>query len=91
MEASLLQFYAPRDPLAEVLAGLRGALPPEALVVSIVAGKLCATIERALRAHGKPRMALEAVEAMAAAGSPGVPRLLASVVEKVVRLAREAR
>ncbi len=47
-----------------------------------------AIIDRALKAHGKPRMALEVAEAMAAPGSPGVPRLLASVVEKVVRLAR---
>ncbi|MBK6404917.1 MAG: DUF2813 domain-containing protein [Holophagales bacterium] len=47
-----------------------------------------AIIERALKAHGKPRMALEVAEAMSAPGSPGVPRLLASVVEKVVRLAR---
>jgi putative ATP-dependent endonuclease of OLD family len=47
-----------------------------------------AFIDRALKAHGKPRMALEVAEAMAAPGSPGVPRLLASVVEKVVRLAR---
>ncbi len=45
-------------------------------------------IDRALKAHGKPRMALEAAEAMAAPGSPGVPGVLASVVEKVVRLAR---
>lgn len=34
--------------LAEALEGIRGAVPPEALIVSIVAGKLCATIERAL-------------------------------------------
>jgi len=47
-----------------------------------------AVIDRALKAHGKPRMALEVAEAMSAAGAPGVPRLLASVVEKVVRLAR---
>ncbi len=47
-----------------------------------------AFIERALKAHGKPRMALEVAEAMSAPGSPGVPRLLASVVEKAVRLAR---
>ena len=47
-----------------------------------------AIIDRALKAHGKPRMALEVAEAMSAPGSPGVPRLLASVVEKVVRLAR---
>ncbi len=47
-----------------------------------------AVIARALKAHGKPRMALEVAEAMSAQGSPGVPRLLASVVEKVVRLAR---
>jgi putative ATP-dependent endonuclease of OLD family len=47
-----------------------------------------AVIDRALKAHGKPRMALEVAEAMAAPGSPGVPRLLAAVVEKVVRLAR---
>jgi len=47
-----------------------------------------AVIDRALKAHGKPRMALEVAEAMAAPGSPGVPRLLASVVDKVVRLAR---
>lgn len=47
-----------------------------------------ALIERALKAHGKPRMALEVAEAMAAPGSPGVPRVLASVVEKAVRLAR---
>ncbi len=47
-----------------------------------------AIIDRALKAHGKPRMALEVAEAMSASGSPGVPRLLASVVEKVVRLAR---
>ena len=45
-------------------------------------------IDRAVKAHGKPRMALEVTEAMSAPGSPGVPRLLASVVEKVVRLAR---
>lgn len=47
-----------------------------------------AFIDRALKAHGKPRMALEVAEAMSAPGSPGVPRLLASVVEKAVRLAR---
>ena len=47
-----------------------------------------AIIDRALKAHGKPRMALEVAEAMSAPGSPGVPRLLASVVEKVVRMAR---
>jgi putative ATP-dependent endonuclease of OLD family len=47
-----------------------------------------AVIDRALKAHGKPRMALEVAEAMATPGSPGVPRLLANVVEKVVRLAR---
>lgn len=47
-----------------------------------------AVIDRALKAHGKPRMALEVAEAMAASGSAGVPRVLASVVEKVVRLAR---
>lgn len=47
-----------------------------------------AIIDRALKAHGKPRMALEVAEAMAAPDSPGVPRLLASVVEKAVRLAR---
>jgi len=47
-----------------------------------------AIIDRALKAHGKPRMALEVAEAMAAPDSPGVPRLLASVVEKTVRLAR---
>jgi putative ATP-dependent endonuclease of OLD family len=47
-----------------------------------------AVIDRALKAHGKPRMALEVAEAMSAPGSPGVPRLLASVVEKAVRLAR---
>jgi putative ATP-dependent endonuclease of OLD family len=47
-----------------------------------------AIIDRALKAHGKPRMALEVAEAMSAPGSPGVPRLLGSVVEKVVRLAR---
>jgi putative ATP-dependent endonuclease of OLD family len=47
-----------------------------------------ALIDRALKAHGKPRMALEVAEAMTAPGSPGVPRVLASVVEKVVRLAR---
>jgi putative ATP-dependent endonuclease of OLD family len=47
-----------------------------------------ALIDRALKAHGKPRMALEVAEAMAAPDSPGVPRVLASVVEKVVRLAR---
>ena len=49
-----------------------------------------AVIDRALKAHGKPRMALEVAEAMAAPGGPGVPRLLASVVEKAVRLARFA-
>lgn len=47
-----------------------------------------AVIDRALKLHGKPRMALEVAEAMTAPGSPGVPRLLAAVVEKVVRLAR---
>ncbi len=47
-----------------------------------------AIIDRALKAHGKPRMALEVAEAMSTPGSPGVPRLLASVVEKAVRLAR---
>lgn len=47
-----------------------------------------AVIDRALKAHGKPRMALEVAEAMSAPGSPGVPRLLASVVDKAVRLAR---
>jgi putative ATP-dependent endonuclease of OLD family len=47
-----------------------------------------ALIDRALKAHGKPRMALEVAEAMTAPDSPGVPRVLASVVEKVVRLAR---
>jgi hypothetical protein len=47
-----------------------------------------AVIDRALKAHGKPRMALEVAEAMAAPDSPGVPRLLESVVEKAVRLAR---
>ncbi len=47
-----------------------------------------AIIDRALKAHGKPRMALEVAEAMSAPGSPGVPRLLASVVERVVSLAR---
>ena len=47
-----------------------------------------AIIDRALKAHGKPRLALEVAEAMAAPGSPGVPRLLASVVEKAIRLAR---
>lgn len=47
-----------------------------------------AVIDRALRAHGKPRMALEVAEAMAAAGSPGVPPILAAVVQKVVRRAR---
>ena len=47
-----------------------------------------AIIDRALKLHGKPRMALEVAEAMTGAGSPGVPRLLASVVERVVRLAR---
>jgi hypothetical protein len=33
-------------------------------------------------------MALEVAEAMSSPGSPGVPRLLGAVVEKVVRLAR---
>lgn len=47
-----------------------------------------AVIGRALKGHGKPRMALEVAEAMTGPGSPGVPRLLASVVERVVRLAR---
>jgi len=47
-----------------------------------------AFIDRALKAHGKPRMALEVAEEMSRPGSPGVPRLLASVVDKAVRLAR---
>ncbi len=45
-------------------------------------------IEQALHRYPKPRMALEVVEAAAGPGSPGVPRILASLVETAVRLAR---
>lgn len=45
-------------------------------------------IEQALHRYPKPRMALEVVEAASVAGSPGVPRVLASLIETAVRLAR---
>lgn len=76
--ASVFEAAATRAGLLPTLFGRR-RVPPGA------------HIDRALKAHGKPRLALEVAEAMAAPGSPGVPRVLASVIEKVVRLARFGR
>ncbi len=51
-------------------------------------GTPTATIDRALKARGKPWMALAVVEACQRAGSPGVPPALGTVVRTAVRLAR---
>lgn len=45
-------------------------------------------IERAIERHSKPWIALQVVESMEQAGSPGVPPLLARCIETAVALAR---
>ncbi|HEX7486524.1 MAG TPA: DUF2813 domain-containing protein [Vicinamibacterales bacterium] len=50
--------------------------------------KATSIISRAIHARSKPALALAVIEAANKPGSPGVPRLLRSVIETVVRLAR---
>lgn len=47
-----------------------------------------AVIDRAVRLHSKPYLALAVVEAAAKPGSPGVPPVLEKMIERVVRMAR---
>ena len=52
--------------------------------------KPTAAIAKAVQRHSKPFLALRLVEAVARQGPAGVPRPLAALVERCVRLAREA-
>ncbi len=47
-------------------------------------------IERALKRHAKPDIALQLVMAAAEPGSPGVPEPLSAMIETVVRMARHS-
>ena len=64
------------------LAGFRGDPGPNISPQQV--------IERALKRHAKPDIALQLVMAAAESGSPGVPGPLATMIETVVHMARQA-
>ncbi len=64
------------------LAGFRGDPGPNVTPQQV--------IDRALKRHAKPDIALQLVMAAAESGSPGVPAPLSTMIETVVRMARQA-
>ncbi len=69
-------------PVFQRLAGFRGDPGPNMSAQQV--------IERALKRHAKPDIALQLVMAAAEPGSPGVPEPLSAMIETVVRMARHA-
>ncbi|QOC23707.1 DUF2813 domain-containing protein [Wenzhouxiangella sp. AB-CW3] len=69
-------------PVFQRLAGFRGDPGPNVTAQQV--------IERALKRHAKPDIALQLVMAAAEPDSPGVPEPLAAMIETVLKMAREA-